>query len=93
MHPKIGGKPDIVLKDKKIAIFLHGCFWHRCKKCYKEPKSNKKFWLPKIEKNVERDKKSIRLLKSKEWKVIIIWEHEVKNNIMKAIKKCLAKMS
>src|SRR3990167_6022712 len=70
MHPKIPGSPDIIIPDKKIAIFLHGCFWHRCPKHYKEPKSNRKYWLPKIDKNAERDKKNIRLLKNSGWKVV-----------------------
>jgi DNA mismatch endonuclease (patch repair protein) len=44
MHPKIVGSPDIILKDKKIAIFIHGCFWHGCKKCYRKPMNNKHSW-------------------------------------------------
>ncbi len=58
MHPKLSGSPDILLKDANTVVFLHGCFWHKCPKCYKEPKSNKKYWLPKIEKNVKRDRKN-----------------------------------
>ena len=87
MHPKIPGSPDIIIPDKKIAIFLHGCFWHRCPKHYKEPKSNRKYWLPKIDKNAERDKKNIRLLKNSGWKVVRIWEHELKKNSEDALKK------
>jgi len=78
MHPKIEGNPDIILPDKKIAVFLHGCFWHKCPKHYKEPKTKRRYWLPKIEKNVIRDKKNINLLRKDGWKVIIIWEHELK---------------
>jgi len=79
MHPKMVGSPDIILTDKKVAIFLHGCFWHKCPLHYREPKSNKKFWTSKIERNVLRDKKNIRLLRNRGWKVIVIWEHEIKN--------------
>jgi len=82
MHPKIAGSPDIIIPERKIAIFLHGCFWHKCPKHYKEPKSNRKYWIPKIDKNVERDKRNIRTLKKNEWKVVKIWEHDIirKNN-------------
>lgn len=78
MHPKMSGSPDIILTDKKIAIFLQGCFWHKCPKHYKEPKSNRDYWLPKIEKNVARDKKNINLLKKEGWKVVKVWEHDLK---------------
>jgi DNA mismatch endonuclease (patch repair protein) len=78
MHPKMSGSPDIILIDKKVAIFLQGCFWHKCPKHYKEPKSNRDYWLPKINKNVVRDKKNINLLKKSGWKVVKVWEHDLK---------------
>lgn len=80
MHPKIDGSPDIVLKDRKVAIFIHGCFWHKCPKCYKEPKSNRKYWIPKIDKNVKRDRKNMRILKNSEWSVVRVWEHQIKKD-------------
>jgi len=89
MYPNIKGSPDIILRDTKTAVFLHGCFWHKCPKCYKEPKSNKEYWLPKIEKNVKRDKKNKKLLKNQGFKVIIIWEHEVKKDLKKVLKKLI----
>lgn len=78
MHPKIEGNPDILIYPKTV-VFINGCFWHKCPKCYKEPKSNKKYWLPKIEANVKRDRKNQRLLRKKGYEVIVIWEHEIKN--------------
>jgi DNA mismatch endonuclease (patch repair protein) len=87
MHPEIEGNPDIILKDKKIAIFLHGCFWHKCPKCFVEPKSNIEYWLPKIERNVLRDKENIKLLRKQGWKVIRIWEHEIKKGFDSLTKK------
>ena len=53
MHPKICGNPDVILKESNTVIFIHGCFWHKCQKCYKKPKSNREYWFPKIEKNVK----------------------------------------
>ncbi|MFA5382379.1 MAG: hypothetical protein WC356_04375 [Candidatus Micrarchaeia archaeon] len=50
MHPKLPGNPDIVLKDSKTAVFLHGCFWHKCPNCYKEPKSREAIGCPKLRK-------------------------------------------
>lgn len=88
MHPKIDGNPDIILKDSKVAIFLHGCFWHRCPNHYKEPKSKKKFWRDKIKRNVARDKRDVKTLKKHGWKVIVVWEHETKD-----IKTVLSKIS
>lgn|SRR3990167_4125941 len=80
LHYKITGKPDIVFPKKKMAIFIDGCFWHGCNKDYIKPKTNKKFWLLKIEKNIKRDRKVNRLLKKQGWKVVRLWEHEILNN-------------
>ena len=80
MHPKIEGSPDIILREKRVAIFLNGCFWHKCPNCYKEPKSRRKFWVSKIEKNIRRDRQNMAVLKKNEWKVLIFWEHDIKKN-------------
>lgn len=90
IHYKLPGKPDIVFVGKRIAIFVDGCFWHKCPKCYIKPKSNKKYWLPKIEKNVERDKKNTKLLENKGWKVIRIWEHEIKKDFIVVIDRIMS---
>lgn len=89
MHPDIRGKPDIILKKTKTAVFLHGCFWHKCPKCYIKPKTNKKYWLPKIENNVKRDRKNNKILKQDDFKVIRIWEHEIKKDFNKIAKKLI----
>jgi len=84
MHPKIGGSPDILLTDLKTAVFINGCFWHRCPTCYRQPKSNREYWLPKIKRNVEKDNENIKKLKKLGYNVIVIWEHE-----LRAVKKCM----
>lgn len=89
MNPKIDGSPDIILKDSKRAIFIHGCFWHKCTKCFKKPQSNTEYWDSKIERNVKRDKKNKRILEKNGWAVAIIWEHELKKDFEKNIKKLL----
>ena len=77
---KLFGSPDIVLKRKKIAIFVDGCFWHKCRKHYIQPKTKKSFWIKKINQNVKRDKIVNRTLRKNGWKIIRIWEHEIKNS-------------
>ena len=73
------GKPDIVMAGYKTVIFVHGCFWHHHQNCKKAnlPKSNKEYWIPKINKNVNRDKMHIKELKKNGWKVLVIWECEI----------------
>lgn len=94
MHPRLKGAPDLILKDKKLAIFLHGCFWHGCKKCYRAPRTNKKFWKEKLERNISRDKQDQRQLKKQGWKVMIIWEHEIpRHNPWNEIRKIIARFS
>lgn len=73
------GKPDIVLPKYKAVIFVHGCFWHGhdCRRGQR-PQTNTDFWNQKIDKNIERDKKDITLLENLGWRVLIVWECEIK---------------
>ena len=89
IHYNLPGKPDIIFTKKKIAIFIDGCFWHRCPVCFQQPETRKEFWMKKIQSNVERDKKVNALLKNQEWKVIRIWEHEIRKNPEKCIKNII----
>jgi DNA mismatch endonuclease, patch repair protein len=73
-HYAILGTPDFCWPQKKIAIFVDGCFWHGCPRCYNSPKSNIEFWKAKIEVNRKRDRKVNRELRIKGWRVIRIWE-------------------
>lgn len=79
LNYKLPGKPDIVFTKRKIAIFIDGCFWHKCSRCFIKPRTNAKFWNKKIDSNVQRDKVVSTELKSKGWKVLRIWEHELRN--------------
>ena len=71
------GKPDFVFPKLRIALFVDGCFWHRCPKCYHKPATNADFWEAKIGRNVERDKEVNLELKKRGWKVVRVWEHEL----------------
>lgn len=88
---RLPGKPDIVLPKYKTIIFVHGCFWHghHCP-AGKYPKTNTEFWVSKIESNIKRDKKNIDALKMSKWKVIIIWQCELKTkNLRMKTLNCL----
>lgn len=85
---KAPGRPDIAFPGKKIAIFVHGCFWHRCPTCNPPlPQSNSSFWSKKFETNVARDKRNLEQLTAMGWKVITVWECEIKKNLNDAINK------
>lgn len=75
-NSKFPGKPDILLKKYKTAIFIHGCFWHGHKNCkyFKIPKTRTKWWRNKITGNIINDAKKIRKLKKLGWKIIVVYE-------------------
>jgi DNA mismatch endonuclease, patch repair protein len=89
LHYNLPGKPDIVFTKKKIAIFIDGCFWHKCPVDYQDPETRKEFWMKKIQSNVDRDKKVNEQLKNDGWTVIRIWEHEIRKEPEKAVKKII----
>lgn len=74
------GTPDIVLPGRAAAVFVHGCFWHghACKRA-KMPKSRAEYWIDKIEGNKRRDARKRRQLRTLGWKVVVVWECEMKN--------------
>ena len=89
----VPGKPDIVMRKYRTAIFVNGCFWHghdvqctmyneQCtvedSKCCKRPKTNRDFWVAKIQRNQERDQKNYRILQENGWQVIVLWECQLK---------------
>lgn len=89
LHRKdLPGIPDIILPKYKTAIFVHGCFWHQHPGCKKAtiPRTNHKFWKQKLERNVERDNEHDDQLKRQGWKVITVWECDVKKDIEQIMK-------
>ncbi|WP_136067111.1 very short patch repair endonuclease [Modicisalibacter radicis] len=77
LHRKdLPGKPDLVLPKHQLAIFVHGCYWHRHPGCHyaSTPKSNLGFWEDKFEKNIDRDRRQQQELIDLGWKVLIIWQ-------------------
>ena len=82
---RLPGTPDIVLPKYKTVIFVNGSFWHGHKECkyFVWPKTNSDFWEEKIKANILRDAKKIEMLKLQGWKVIVVWECELKNSVRK----------
>lgn len=82
IHRKdLPGKPDIAFVGRKMAIFVHGCFWHGhdCKEGLRRPKSNQAYWLPKIERNQERDAMHLSELARRGWSTFTVWECELRD--------------
>jgi DNA mismatch endonuclease (patch repair protein) len=73
----VTGKPDFYFPKRRIAIFVDGCFWHACPKCFRAPRQNGRFWSEKIERNRKRDQRVMRSLRGDGIKVIRIWEHDL----------------
>jgi DNA mismatch endonuclease (patch repair protein) len=73
------GKPDFVFPQSHLAVFVDGCFWHSCPEHHTVPATNTSFWSAKLERNRARDRAVNRALRRSGWKVIRIWQHELKN--------------
>jgi DNA mismatch endonuclease, patch repair protein len=80
LHSKdVPGRPDIAFRRHKVAIFVHGCFWHRCPRCRLGlPKNNRAFWIKKFRRNRARDQRKTRQLCNAGWTVLSVWECELK---------------
>ncbi len=72
------GRPDFVYPAQRLAIFVDGCFWHGCPRCYRRPSSRRNYWDAKVLRNQLRDKRVRRALRQQGWRVLRIWEHELK---------------
>ena len=80
---KLPGKPDIVFPGRRKVIFVHGCFWHQhnirdCSYVHK-PKSRLDYWLPKLERNIQRDNENQKEIEDIGWEYIVIWECQINN--------------
>lgn len=90
LHAKeLPGKPDIVFRKRRAAIFVHGCFWHShgCE-TGQAPKSKLDYWLPKLEANRERDRRNAEALRATGWSVLTVWQCELKD--MESLRKTLS---
>jgi DNA mismatch endonuclease (patch repair protein) len=78
---RLPGSPDLVFPSRRLALFVHGCFWHRHVNCVatRLPKTRLEFWEPKLAANVLRDRRQVEELEAAGWTVLVIWECETKN--------------
>ena len=75
------GRPDVVMKGRKIAVFVHGCFWHGhdCRRGSRVPKANREYWTAKVTRNIARDQRAAAELTAAGWRVETIWECDLKD--------------
>jgi DNA mismatch endonuclease, patch repair protein len=88
-HAPMLGRPDFLFAKAGIVVFLDSCFWHRCPYHYRQPKSRLDYWIPKIAKNVSRDRRIRNAYRRSGWKVLRFWEHQV----LKSASACATKTS
>jgi DNA mismatch endonuclease (patch repair protein) len=91
---RLAGKPDFTFRRERLALFVDGCFWHGCPKHGTSPKSNKTYWRAKLARNKARDRQTGRVLRLRGWRVLRIWEHELKTpaRVLRRVNRALAKV-
>lgn len=83
------GKPDLYLSKTKIALFIDGCFWHKCPDCFKRPKSKNEYWDRKIQNNQQRDIEINKVLANEGIFVLRFWEHQLKGNLENCVNQLI----
>lgn len=81
LRSTLPGRPDLVFRGARVAVFVDGCFWHGCPLHSTIPKTNRSFWLKKIQGNIERDRRVTSQLRAAGWTVLRFWEHEVNESL------------
>jgi DNA mismatch endonuclease (patch repair protein) len=88
MHARdVAGCPDFVFDAAHVAVFVDGCFWHGCPSCHRPPSSNQEYWTRKVARNVARDRRNARALRSGGWTVVRVWEHALKADPAKVLRR------
>jgi DNA mismatch endonuclease (patch repair protein) len=86
LHASLPGRPDVVFPRSRVAVFVNGCFWHRCPKGHlPSPKANKEFWRRKLDDNVRRDRAAIAALTDAGWSVLTFWECDLRVDMNPAV--------
>lgn len=88
-HPRaILGRPDVAFIDERVAVFINGCYWHRCPNCNPRlPKTHREFWRRKFKANRARDLRVARKLRANHWRVIVIWECRLRQNPSREVRR------
>jgi DNA mismatch endonuclease (patch repair protein) len=93
-HLPLPGRPDFAWARQRVALFVDGCFWHGCPKCYRAPKHNRAFWRTKIQGNRARDKRVSAALRRRGWVVLRVWECQVASpKVLSKLQRALTKPS
>jgi DNA mismatch endonuclease (patch repair protein) len=77
-HADLIGRPDFAFRTERVVVFLDGCFWHGCPRCYRAPATNRRYWATKVASNVARDRRQRERLRRLGWSVMRIWEHSLR---------------
>lgn len=79
---ELPGRPDMVFTKRKLAVFVHGCFWHQHPDCLQAslPKTNQAYWIPKLRANVIRDARHVSELRQRGFQIVTLWECEIENS-------------
>lgn len=91
-HLPLPGRPDFTFPRRRVVVFVDGCFWHRCPACNWLPGSNTDYWLPKLARNVRKDRQTDAQLKAAGWTILRVWEHALKRQpgrVLSRIQKAL----
>jgi DNA mismatch endonuclease (patch repair protein) len=89
---ELPGTPDIVFIKRRVAVLVHGCYWHACRKCgrYRLPATNRDYWLAKIARNRSRDARNILALRKLGYRVVLVWECQLKQNLPQEVARVRA---
>lgn len=79
-HAPLPGTPDFVFRKERLCVFVHGCFWHGCRKCYRAPRTRAVFWQTKVKSNHRRDAARVLELRQRGYRVLVLWECELKGD-------------
>jgi DNA mismatch endonuclease, patch repair protein len=87
------GSPDLVVSSRRVAVFVHGCFWHAHENCPKAtvPKSNRRFWTAKLDRNRQRDRSTVRRLRRLGWSVLTVWTCKLTTSRIASVRSRLGK--
>jgi DNA mismatch endonuclease (patch repair protein) len=88
-HRRLPGTPDFAFPAARVAVFVHGCFWHGCPRHYRPPRSNGPFWRRKVEGNRRRDRRAARALRALGWRAVTVWEHDLAGGLRR-VERALA---
>jgi len=91
LHWRVAGKPDIAYPGRRVAIFVNGCYWHRCPRCQLPmPKANPEYWLAKFRRNQIRDSRNRRDLEMQGWTVATVWECDLSKEPQRVLEEIIA---